>query len=95
MQLILSGHVDGLWARAGVGRAGTGIEPNVPVPREEVGHGCEAASHEETGAASHSEAGWTGTAATPRLQPTCCAIVSRSGPSRSHRRPRAPSTHVG
>ena len=53
MQLILSGHVDGLWARAGVGRAGTGIEPNVPVPREEVGHGCEAASHEETGAASH------------------------------------------
>ena len=60
MQLILSGHVDGLWARAGVGRAGTGIEPNVPVPREEVGHGCEAASHEETGAASHGRAGRMG-----------------------------------
>jgi len=36
MQLILSGHVDGLRARADVGRAGTGIEPNVPVPLGEV-----------------------------------------------------------
>ena len=60
MQLILSGHVDGFSARAGVGRAGTGIEPNVPVPREEVGHGCEAASHEETGAASHGGTGRMG-----------------------------------
>ena len=60
MQLILSGHVDGLWARAGVGRAGTNGEPNVPVPREEVGHGCEAASHEETGAACHGGTGRMG-----------------------------------
>ena len=61
-----------------------------------AGHGVDfRPSHEETGAASHSEAGWAGAATMPRLQPTCCAIVSRSGPSRSRRRPRAPSTHVG
>ena len=66
MQLILSGHVDGLRARADVGRAGTGIEPNVPVPPERAGHGVDfRPSHEETGAASHSEAGWTGTQPQP------------------------------
>ena len=41
MQLILSGHVDGLRARADVGRAGAGIEPNVPVPPERAGHGVD------------------------------------------------------
>ena len=44
MQLILSGHVDGLRARADVGRAGAGIEPNVPVAGWEGGHGREAAA---------------------------------------------------
>ena len=43
------------------------------------------------GAASHNETGWADAAGTPRLQPTCCAIFSRSDPSRSHRRPGAPS----
>ena len=32
-----------------------------------------------SGAASHSEAGWAGAAAMPRLQTLCCAIVCRSG----------------
>ena len=48
MQLILSGHVDGLWAQADVGRAGAGIEPNVPLAGREVGHGREAAASHTT-----------------------------------------------
>ena len=48
MQLILSGHVDGLWARTDVGRVGAGVEPNVPVPLGEVGHGREAAASHTT-----------------------------------------------
>ena len=67
MQLILSGHVDGLRARADVGRAGTGIEPNVPVPPERAGHGVDfGLSHVGRAAASHSEAGRAGTAAVAR-----------------------------
>ena len=78
--------------RADVGRTGTGIEPNVPVPPERAGHGggLRAVSR-RSGAASHSETGWADAAGTHRLQPMCCAIASRSDPSRSRGRPRAPS----